>query len=340
MNSQDIEIRPYQEGDIEGILDLFNRVFGEGDPGYHERSRKLWTWEFEDNPAGNQIVLGIEPGGRIIAQYACLPARTHLRGKNVCSGQGIDSVVSAEYRRGLKREGAFLKVARYYFEHYGVPAINAFGYGFPNKKAYRLGVRMLNYIPVAAPVITLCRNLTNGTDDSDVGRGAAPDDNIVTITRFDERMDRFWERLEPDLPMAIRRDSTYLNWRYADCPTSEYSIFALTDGADEYRAMWILKKNWAGHPILAVYDLLTDRKDEDALRAALAHITDHARGQEQKRIEVWFPPWSEQHATTLGNGFVAEESPFNLCIKNYEPTLEIDWVKENWYYSIGDTDIF
>ena len=141
MSSEQIEIRPYRSGDEEGVLELFNEVFGEDDSGYRDRGLAHWKWEFVDNPAGTQVVLGFEPSGKVIAQYACLPARVNLEGRDVCCGQGVDSVVRKDYRRGLKREGAFLKVARYYFEHYGISAVNAFGYGFPNKKAYRIGVK-------------------------------------------------------------------------------------------------------------------------------------------------------------------------------------------------------
>ena len=47
----------------------------------------------------------------------------------------------------------------------------------------------------------------------------------------------------------------------------------------------------------------------------------------------------DEHAEPA-HGFVAEDSPFNLCIKIYDPSLDPDWVRENWYFSIGDTDVF
>lgn len=339
MSSQEIIVRPYQEGDEDGILTLFNEVFGEDDSEYSQRSLRHWKWEFLDNPAGTQVVLGIEPGGRIIAQYACLPALVNLDGREVCCGQGIDSVVHRDYRRGLKREGAFLKTAKYYFEHYGVPEVNAFGYGFPNKKAYRLGVRMLNYVPIAAPVKTLYRNLFNFKTDDEVGVGATTEGEIVSLDRFDSRVDALWARLEPGLPMTIRRNTRYLNWRYSDCPSIDYQLFGLTDGAD-LRAIWVLRKNWMGPPILGVTELLLDPKDTPALSRILAQIVKLARDSGQPRVETWVPPTHPLYDAIQARGFRLEDSHFNLCIVPYDPNLEASWARANWYYTIGDSDVF
>ena len=341
MTSHEISVRPYQEGDEEGILELFNDVFGEDDPGYRQRSAAHWRWEFLDNPAGTQVVLGIEPGGRIIAQYACLPARVHLRGDDVCCGQGIDSVVHRDYRRGLKREGAFLKVARYYFEHYGVPEVNAFGYGFPNKKAYRIGVRMLDYVPIAAPVATLARNLFNFKDDAGVNPGdAIQGAEVVEVPRFGEEQDALWSRLSAHTDMTIRRDATYLNWRYVDCPSVDYRAYALVESSGAWRASWVTRPNWMGPPILAITELMLEPKDTPALTTLLAHVVGVARQTAQPRVETWIPPTSPLYDATLARGFSSEKSPFNLCIKIYDESIDPAWARAHWFYTIGDSDVF
>lgn len=340
MSTPEITVRPYRPGDEDGILRLFNAVFAEDDPGHALRSRAHWEWEFLQNPAGTQVVLGIEPNGRIIAQYACLPARVHLDGRYAVCGQGIDSVVHKDYRRGLKREGAFLKTARYYFEHYGVPEVNAYGYGFPNQKAYRLGVKLLKYVPIAAPVKTLARNLINFRDDDAVGAGMDKSERIVPIERFDERIDRLWSSVETKHPMAIVRDATYLNWRYSDSPSVEHESFGLEDGAGGWRAVWTVRKNWMGPPILALCELVCAPKDVGAITRALAHICAYARRTGQLRVEFWIPPTTPVYDTVLARGFTAENSPFNLCVKIYDPGLDAAWARANWYYTIGDSDVF
>ncbi len=340
VSSDDILVRPYQRGDEQAVLDLFNEVFAEGDPDYHPRELAHWAWEFLDNPAGTQVVLGIEPNGRVVAQYACLPARVHLAGRDVCVGQGIDSLVHRDYRRGLKREGAFLKVAKYYFDHFGVPSVNAFGYGFPNEKAFRIGTTRLGYVPIAAPVQSTSRNLLLQTDDREVARDADANSAIVELARFDARADALWQRLEPSLPMAIRRTAAYLNWRYVAIPGGCYRAFALLGPDGSHRAIWVVRPDWQGPPILAVAELIVAADDVPAIARVLAHLVTIARELRQPRIELWVPPTSSIHRTVRERGFEVQPTPFNLCLKIYEPTLDPDWARANWYYSIGDCDVF
>lgn len=338
--SREIEVRTYQPGDEHGILDLFNEVFGADSPQAPKRTLEHWRWEFERNPAGMQIVVGVEPGGRIVAHYACLPAFVRLRGEVRVCGQGVDSVVHPDYRRGLKREGAFLKVARRYFEIYGRPEVNAFGYGFPNRKAFRIGVRMLGYTPVASPVRTVARNLINFRDDREVSAGADPTGDVVRVSAFDERVDRLWRRVEERFPMAIVRDRRYLQWRYLDCPSVRYEVFALTRPGGEWRAFWVLRRDWMGPPILAVCELFGDPSDTGALARALDQICSHAREHAQLRVETWVPPTHPYFDALLERGFTAEDSPFHLCIRIYEPSLTPSWARAHWYYTIGDSDVF
>ncbi len=341
MTSEDIEVRPYRDGDEAGVLALFNTVFAEDDPTYHDRGPDHWRWEFLNNPAGHQIVLGIEPaalGGRVVAQYACLPAVVNLRGERVLCGQGIDSVVHPDYRRGLKREGAFLKVARYYFEHFGIPEVNAFGYGLPNQKAYRVGVRMLNYVPIAAPLPTLARNLFDKSTDDVVGYGAAAGE-CIEISRFGGEMDALWARIEPGYPMAIRRDATYLNWRYLDCPSVKYRAFALVENG-RWRAVYVLRENWMGPPILALTESICAHDDAGAFAWILKEAVAYARRSGQQRVETWIPESHPFFKATLAQGFITESSPFNLCIKIYRSDVSPEFVRENWWYTIGDSDVF
>ncbi len=42
MSTAEITVRPYQPGDEQGILRLFNQVFRENDPGYRGRGLDHW----------------------------------------------------------------------------------------------------------------------------------------------------------------------------------------------------------------------------------------------------------------------------------------------------------
>ena len=46
MSVEDLTIRSYEPGDEARILTLFNDVFAEDDPDYHQRASAAWHWEY------------------------------------------------------------------------------------------------------------------------------------------------------------------------------------------------------------------------------------------------------------------------------------------------------
>ncbi len=335
--SNSYTIRNYQPGDEDGILQLLNEVFAEDNPDYTPRTMQQWRWQYEQNPCGHEIVVAQAEGGGIVGHYACLPARAKVRDRIVQCSQGVDSMVNGEYRRRLKSEGLFLKTARFYFDEHGVPARNAYGYGFPNKKALRLGMKMLAYRPAFSPVPALARNLFEHADDSDLDTDIR---QIVELDKLDNRVDRLWEGLADQVSLGTVRDARYLNWRYLDCPHARYVVFALADAAGELRGLYIGRENWSGPPIFALAELLVSDDDQQAIVALLAHAVAEARVRGQQRVEFWCRPGSRVFDCVSSHGFKVEDSPFHLCIKPYDETLDLDWIQDNWYFSIGDSDVF
>ena len=61
------------------------------------------------------------------------------------------------------------------------------------------------------------------------GRGNA---TVREITRFDASHDLLWERLASEVTCAVRRDASYLNWKYVDQPGQEFLRLEVSDGQD------------------------------------------------------------------------------------------------------------
>lgn len=335
----DYEIRQYRPGDEDKIVRTFNNIFSTGNPDYVPRTVEQWKWEWIDNPAGNQIMLGIEESGEVICQYCCLPCFVNLRGEKVVSGQGVDSFLDPTYRQGLKKEGIFLRVARRYFKEFAVPEITAFGYGFPNDKAYRVGVKMLRYHEIRKPQTTLFRNLFEMSDEADVGGKASAAVQIEEVESFDQRFDAFWSDLMPAYPMAAWRDAEYLNWRYKGCHWIPYRIFTALDASGSLAGFCVVRAGWQGHPILAVTEVLTHPDDDGTFAELLRHVVRFARENGQQRIEMWFAETSKAFAKAGEMGFRNEGSYFNLVGRFYRDDLDLDYAYANWYYTLGDMDI-
>ncbi|MFO0982540.1 MAG: GNAT family N-acetyltransferase [Planctomycetota bacterium] len=333
------EIRPYRPGDEQGILQLFNIVFGEGDPAFVPRTLAQWRWEYAENPAGLHVTIAVDPRGDVVAQYACLPYFAQLGGERVVAHQGVDSIAHPEHRRGLKKEGVFLATAKAFFAQWGRPDRVAFGFGFPNKKVYRLGLRQLDYVPVAAPVPTLHRNLFQKPDDDEVG-GAELADQVIELAACDAAVDALWRRCQPDHQLALIRDAAYLRWRYLQCPYGPYRIHALPGADGSLRGLIATRQDWMGPPIFAIADWLVPAADEAALARLLRFAVARARAAGQQRVETWMPASSPHRRAILARGFGEEPCHYNLCVKMYRPSLTLEWMKQHWYYTIGDADVF
>lgn len=51
---------------------------------------------------------------------------------------------------------------------------------------------------------------------------------IEKISRFDKRIDTFWEKISSHFEIIGKRDQKYLNWRYLDNPWNAYSVYLAT----------------------------------------------------------------------------------------------------------------
>lgn len=343
MSERATTVRPYRPGDEASILALFNGVFDEGDPRFEPRTLEQWRWLYRDNPAGTQIVVSVEDDGAVVGHYACLPARARVDGEIVVAGQGIDSMVRADHRRGLKREGVFVRTARGYFEQFGHWPVCAFGYGFPNRQAYPIGVRLVGYKPVFRPLPTLYRNFFEEGDDDAVGRETSAEAarlDVVEVDRFGATADELWTRLAPNFPFALVRDAAYLDWRYAACPWLGYRRFVVRERGGLVRALFVARTNWQRQPIGALVDFLGAPDDAAAVGLALRTTTRIARDAGQARVEAWFPERSPWFHHALGSGFRSEPCQYVLCVMLYRERPDLEWVRERWYYTIGDSDVF
>lgn len=339
MSSSEYRVRTYQEGDEERILELFRLVFGADHPGSAARTLPAWSWEYRDNPAGRQIALAEDARGKTIAHYACLPAQVHVQGVVGIAGQGVDSMVHPDYRRGLKKEGPFLAAARLFFETWGNARVSLFGFGFPNQKALRLGVRVLHYVPVLEQISTLYRNFYESQDDDRVGRAFEGEAEVVEVERFGPEVDALWERLRPSYPFAVVRDSRYLNWRYADAVHLAYRLFEVRSGG-RLRGHFVTRAHWQGLPILALADLFCEPADEAVVALALRQAVQAARAAGMVRVELWLPPGYPQFQAALRHGFRTERCQYTLCVMLYHERPPLDWVRDHWYFTIGDSDVF
>jgi hypothetical protein len=340
-------VRPYREGDEHAILALFNRVFQEGNPDFVPRTLGHWQWAFAHNPLGHQTFVA-EADGRIVGTYTAIPARWRFPEGVHLGGQAVDTVVAPEFRRSLRKNGLFLTLADQWFTHFGCRERDRIVYGFPNPQAFRIGTTKVGYLPVHCPM------LDHALPVAVAARWNPESIHVVEIDRFGREVDRFDAALAKELGIACVRDAAYLNWRYADCPSTHYRLLRAESSSGRLKGFLVHGLGWHGFrkEIAPIVDFLVAPGDLATWQALLGHAARSAAAQEIARsaathpapkldtLLAWAPP-SHAHARDLAAlGFRTSPSIFNLCIRIFTDTFDLEYARQHWYVVMGDSDIF
>lgn len=246
------KVRLYQDGDEEQIVDLLNlelmldaKLRGEETKAktYTTDSWKTyamdsWLWNFKNDPYGFLTAVG-EHKGKIIGIMSLFYFDMKLGDKIIRTSQGSALFVHPDFRR----QGMFLEIGRTLLETSGKRGV-PLAFCFPNKIAadghVKYGWFFFSMVPVMTTYFDISRTVKargiplSGLVSKAINyyysrkrRHKIPSDdvNIKKITRFDKRIDNFWNRVAKQHEMITVRDSKYLNWRYFDKPKATYEVF-------------------------------------------------------------------------------------------------------------------
>ncbi len=336
----EIDFRLYEVGDETAILDTFNRTFREVcGPDYVDRSLEHWKWEFEGNPEGNRILLGIADDGRVACQYAGIPMRVHVRDgdRELSFFHAVDSMVHPDFRKGLRKRPLFLDVAERYFERFGGHE-DQLGFGYPVRPAWRIGERYLGYRLIRV-LDFLVRELPVRQETEALA--AVP---VQTLERFPAAVDAWFDGLRAEYACVTRKDRRYLNWRYADCPSCAYTILWAERGGAP--AGWMVLRTDGGlvPGAATIGDLHLDPSDGEAGRALLHAAEAHAIEAGCSKLLTVLNPQLPLQDFFAASGFRPHPSSTwlerKLGSRDWSAGLSQEWLAENWSYTLGDSDLF
>lgn len=346
MESARYAVRPFRDGDAGPAIDLWNEVFAR-EPGATPRSRAEWEWLYAAQPSSRQVMVAVEPNGRLIAQYSGLPLRFQVGDRVMVAALVLDSMVHPDYRLGLHQDGAFLRTAREWFSVWSSPDRNAVHYGFPNRSAYPIGRRFLAYEPFVEPIPVLYRNFFEDPEVDAVGREVlsttATELEVEEVARFGEhrdRLDEWWYAQAPRHPFAIVRDADWLAWRFDACPWLPHRRFLLRARDGRIRGWFATRSRWQGQPILAISDLLVDPDDAVAMATLLRHATRLARETAHGRVELWLPDTHPTFRHALAAGFRTQPGCCVMVLQLRADAMTRAAARAACYYTIADSDIW
>ena len=321
-----ITFRPYTPGDEPAILDLFERSF------FVKRTPEHFAWKYRGNPYGNERISLAWDSDRLVAQYAAYPVRVWLDGQNLIANHIGDIMSDPSVRHvGRGPTSVFARTAADFYTRFCEGRV-AFNYGFNTATSRAFSVRFTRAEAVEPVTYRSRVQVARLSRLRRWIRGY----RLELVRDVNAEYDDFFERVAPSYRFLVRRDATYLRWRYFTFVEPGYFFVAIRKGSQLV--------GWSAFRVrgdkLVWGDALFDPAFEDAADVLLRHV---APAYPVSTIECWFPPrpsWFDSILNRLG--FVAAREPNDLSLSCVPFTLgdAPQRIRESLYYAMGDADLF
>lgn len=338
----------YRPDDRRAVDALYRRVFGTDAA---EASRLRWDWQYRSNPNnvghGPEIWLARE-GRAIVGQYATMPVRLSIAGREVQGSWGMDVMVAPE----RQRQGLGEVLFRTWDRNVGA----SLGLGLSDA-SYRLfqKLRWPDVGPVPCFVKPLTRRalrrpewpaLVNRAVSAltfplvrIVARNRPLRAEVRLLNRFDDSFTALWTAIAPSLGLAVRRDAAYLNWKYASAPHVRYAIAALRrDDRNVGYAVYRHSHEPRGRVTLLV-DFLADPEDEAGIATLLGWVDREARRADTDKIRA-FALHGAFRRQLKRAGYFQVKSTMEMVVKVNALDLPPSFYEntDTWHITLGDSD--
>ena len=342
------EIDRYRPDDRRQIETLYRRVFGHDAA---DANRLRWEWQYRRNPssspAGPLIWIARE-GQTIVGQYAAMPVRAAVKGREIDAAWGMDVMVAPERQRQGLGEDLFRTWDRSVGASLGLGLSDA---------SYRL-FQKLNW-PDVGPVPCLVKPLSRRALRRPtwpvglnrfvsvvtlpwirlVARARPLQGEVRTIRQFDDRFTQLWERVKGKFDFAVRRDAPYLNWKYMQAPHVRYSLAALW--REDEPAGWVVYRHVQeprGRVTLLV-DFLADPDDTAGILTLLRWVDREARAADSDKIRT-FAMHESFRRHLKKSGYYSVKSTMEFVAKINAVDVGQSFYKDTggWHVTLGVSD--
>lgn len=324
-----IEFRGVSDADAPELLRLHNRAF------VAQWDSAWWSWRYSDLPRGEAAILGaFREDGRCVGMYAGARLALWIQGETTFALSQSDVSVDSELRGGPGRAKLVTRMAKRFFaEHTG--GSTQLTYGFPVPPLRRVISRFVGG-QILCDVVFLVNELHAGPPAVD-----PREIDVRAVNRFDEETDDLWERERERFPAALVRDSTYLNWRYAEHPLA-YELLEARDAATgRLRGVAVVREGGIDPSVSSLSDWLVPLEDLAAESALLERAKAYARGCGSTALVAWFASMGAHFQRfQIRHGFFARATAHQEQFSAWRDGVDRDWLQANWYQTMGDIDFF
>jgi len=324
----EIELRPYEEGDEEAINQLFNRAFGS------ERRVEEWRWKFGSGEI-KPIMLAWD-GDELVAQYGGIPRRLRVDGRRLGGATIVDVIGTAPGRRSLRRRSAYVRACDAFIAHFAHGQF-PICYGFPGRRALRLGLLAMGYgVSAPEPLTYLERE-----GDAPMARWRRLRYSARPLGEEGGAIDELWRRVAEQYPVAMIRDAAHVKARLEGHPKGvAYHTFVVRPRPFGPPVAYAAFRIDA--PVLRWIDLLWDHRHPGALRLLADISTLLARQTECERQALWVHNDAVASRWLERIGFETRPEPDGLVmiVRTFDPSIPPEQISGRLYVTMADADLW
>jgi GNAT superfamily N-acetyltransferase len=340
------------EADRTAVLELVKNVYGD------ELTRKKivqWEWLYgknPNNPPEGPRAMVVRDGEKPVGLFRCIPVPCKVGDRYYLIDWNVDLMIHPEYRG----KGLAMKLSRALLDegdaNTGLPLTNSPTYKILEKlnggfldvapfpqiiRPFKMQVyaRAVLKIPLVSHVFALFLRayyalvIDRRTYEPDIHV------KIEKINRFDSSFDDFWENVQHEYPVIVKRDSRYLNWKFFDRPDLDYTVYRASR-SNELAGYIVLRVDERfGVKTGFVCDILSSRNDVGVIESLLVTALRHFReeGMDQVSAQVFFVATFRKVFSRMG--LITKPSRrvrrIVLTINNESMSREVPADPENWF---------
>lgn len=319
-----MEIKPYQNGDEEEILKLFEKAFN------RKMTASFWQWRYNQNPfCSHKMIYCMYDGDNMVGHYAVSPVHMKINGQQTLNALSMTTMTHPDYNG----KGIFSTLASKLYADihstYGVEAV----YGFPNLNSHYGFIKKLGWHDISeVPVLSLAHTHFSLLKKEDY--------NIAPLftQKHSDVLNTYY-----DAPFGTDKSLNYLQWRYTLNPDNKYYIIELGETGE---LSFVVAKlfNSMKQPGKKEIDLLElgVAPDNEIVRKMFGAVAKfiHDVNEDVISINTWLPLFDKRHLALEKNKFSYSMPVTLLGAKLLGPRSSLMADYRNWNLSMGDSDTF
>jgi GNAT superfamily N-acetyltransferase len=342
------DVSRYRAEDKRHVEALYRRVFGVDSA---EANRLRWDWQYKRNPhmpSDGPLIWLAREGQTIVGQYATMPVKLLVQGREIDAAWGMDVMVAPE----RQRQGLGEVLFRTWDRNVGA----SLGLGLSDS-SYRLfgKLRWPDVGPVPCFVKPLTRRALRRPGWSVgankllsavtlpwirlISRTRPLQGEVRVIRHFDDRLDALWARVSPHFAFIVKRDAAYLNWKYIQAPHVRYTIALLERDGDAAGYIVYRHVQEARGRVTIIVDWLTAPDDHSGMLTLLRWVDREARAANSDKIRG-FAMHAGYRKLLRQSGYFTVKSTMEFVVKvnAVDPPPAFYQQTDTWHVTLGDSD--